>query len=163
MAAPTQALSAEGAIILNQANQTYAPMQTIQYEGRLRIATFTVTLASQGTGLYTLCQLPRGAKIIRFEHLHEVSLGASATISIGLAGKDNSGYISADNTTTADAPALFRAAATDTTTTVQVLGQTAALGWQYTTQKEVLVTATVAVAALPASGTWSGQILYVVD
>jgi hypothetical protein len=162
MAAPTQALSAEGTIILNQSNSTYAPLTTTQYEGRIRVATFTVTLAAQAAGLYTLCQLPKGAKIVRFEHLHEASLGASATISLGLAGKDNSGYIS-DSPSVADAPAFFRAAATDTTTTVQVVGVTAALGWQYSTQKEVLVTATVAVAALPASGTWSGQILYVVD
>lgn len=158
MAAPTLFLSAEASAEGNYTT-TYAPLKTTQKEGRKRVSTFTVTLAAQAVGTYGLCKVPAGARITDIKWRSSVGLGGTATIAIGLAGADNSGYYEG---TTADDGAYFRAAATSNVTT-EVDGDTTTGSILYTTTKEVWITATVAAAALPGSGTWGGVVEYVVD
>lgn len=168
MALPTTGLSDEGKLILAIQAGTSGDVSTYSHNqiassahhGKLRVAAFSVTLAAQGTGTYLLCRLPAGAKILRGEYQQSVTFGATATVAIGAVGSDNSGYLTADNSTTADSTSLFRAAATSTSTALTTFADTTALKAGYVLEKEWWVTVTVAAAALPASGTWTGAIIY---
>jgi len=136
----------------------YAPLRPNEAEGRVRLAYFTKTFASEASGFYMgLCRIPRGARLLRGCLYMSASTG-SATIAIGLCGKDDSGFIAPG---VADGPALCLAAQTMSTTEVPFL-VTQALYQGYVTVKELYLTLTTGGAAM-ASQTLRGYLLYVVD
>jgi hypothetical protein len=98
--------------------------------------TAKITLASQGSGdTITLWKEYAGEVPLFGILLASATLGASATIAIG----------------TAASAAKYRAAATHTVTVPTFFGVAAACGTPLTADADVLIT--IAVAALPSSGT----------
>jgi hypothetical protein len=67
--------------------------------------TFTVAVASSND-TYSVTTIPANCRVIGGT-IGWTALGAGRTIDVGLAGADNSGYISVDGSTTADDPDLF--------------------------------------------------------
>ncbi len=142
---------------------TYAPGNGRDTEGRVHRQYFNVTLASQASGsTFGLAILPAGARIFGVTWIQSATFGATATLAIGLTSLDGTGTIDG---TIADsdnaAKGFFRAAATQTTTTILTFGQTVALGWGYVTTKELALTFTVGAADLPSSGTVVGYVDYI--
>jgi hypothetical protein len=151
----------------------YKPLKPNVYEGRVRIADWTLTLASQVAGTnFALCRLPKGARIITGVISASATLANSAQISIGLAAVDGSGLIdagltiqpdggAATGTPESDQVACLKAAAVQGTTQVP-FAITQALGYLYETAKEVFVTMTTSVGTV-ATEVVRGHVLYVVD
>lgn len=105
--------------------------------GRLRRFRATVTFASQASGdTITLTQVPAGFTFAYGIVNNTASFGASATVAIG----------------TAASTGKYRAAATLTTTGPVLIGTTTAADDDALAAEETVIM-TVAVAALPASGT----------
>lgn len=104
--------------------------------GKVRVAQAVFNCASDGTGTYTApIRLPAGARVICAYINASVTMGASATIAIGIAGSTGK----------------YRAAATYTSAdTFTLLGLNAALAVALAAEEQILLT--VAAAALPASG-----------
>lgn len=139
----------------------YSPLKPNQENGRVRMSFFTKTFASEAAGLdLALCKLPKGARIVGGEISFSASTG-TATIAVGLMGKDGSGFIDAANSVS-DNTALLLAAAAITTTPVVRLANTQALSYGYETEKELYVTLTTAVAAM-GTQVLKGHIAYIVD
>jgi len=139
----------------------YAPVKTTQLQGRVRIATFTRQYVTEAAGDDTaLVVLPKGAKILNI-HLQLSASSGAATLAVGIAGKDKTGFIDGPGTIS-DSNAFFRAAAALTVTTDTVCGDTQALNTMYETLKEVWITITTAAAAM-ANQLLTGYVLYVVD
>lgn len=174
MAAPTL-FSDE--LTANQA-PLYAPLKPNRSEGRVRTANFRLTLASQAAGaVFGVAVLPKGARIIGGELCASATLSNSATLAVGLAGKDNSGYYDdavaggpgyktdgsavTVGTPVADGGALLKAAAAQGATMVP-FAITQALGYLYETAKEVYVTLTTGTGTV-GTEVVTGSIRYVVD
>lgn len=105
--------------------------------GRLRRFRATVTFASQASGdTITLAQVPAGYTFAYGIVNNTASFGASATVAIG----------------TAASAGKYRAAATLTSTGPVLIGTTTAADDDALTAEETVIM-TVAVAALPSSGT----------
>lgn len=105
--------------------------------GRLRRFRATVTFASQASGdTITLAQVPAGYTFAYGLINATASFGASATVAIG----------------TAASAGKYRAAATHTSTGLSLFGTTTAADDDALTAEETVIM-TVAVAALPSSGT----------
>jgi hypothetical protein len=139
----------------------YAPLKPNQYEGRQRIAFFTVTLASQAAGEdIAVCILPKGARIIGGLIVASATLANSAQVSVGLMAKDASGYIDED-LSVADSVTALKAAAVLSTTQVP-FAITQALKYGYETEKELYVTLTTSVGTV-ATEVITGHVTYVVD
>jgi len=104
--------------------------------GKLRIASAVFTCASDGTGTYTTpIRLPRGARVLFLMLNASATMGASATIAIGITGSTGK----------------YRAAATYTSAdTATFLALNAAHMSALTADEQIIMT--VASAALPASG-----------
>lgn len=140
---------------------TYAPLKPNQYEGRIRVAYFTKTFASEAAGLdLALCAIPKGARILFGSFWVSASTG-TATLSIGLMDKAGTGFIDAA-LSVSDNVAFFLAAAAVTETTEQRFANSIALNFGYETEKECYLTLTTAAAAM---GTQSlrGYLAYTVD
>ncbi len=104
--------------------------------GKVRVALAEFTCASDAAGTYTApIVIPRGARVIMAGLNADATLGASATIAIGIAGATGK-YRAAATYTTADAWTFF--------------ALNAATGAQLTAAEQIIVT--IAVAALPSSG-----------
>lgn len=139
----------------------YAPLKPNQYEGRIRVAYFTKTFASEAAGHdVALCVLPKNARIISGSFWVSASTG-SATLAIGLKGRDESGFIDAAGLVS-DNTAFFLAAAAVTVLTEQRFANTIALNAGYELEKECYVTLVTAAAAMTTQSL-RGFILYVVD
>lgn len=104
--------------------------------GHLRSAIAEFTAASDAVGTYTVpIRIPRGAYVRGMWMNASVTMGASATIAIGITG----------------ATGKYRAAAVFTTTDSNVFSAlNAAMGVALAAEEQIIMT--VAVAALPASG-----------
>ena len=157
----------------------YAPMKPNVQGGRVRSINFRLTLAAQASGTsIAVAKLPRGAKIIGGTLSASATLANSATLAVGLAGADASGYIddavagvtsgyqpdgSAVTTGTAisDSTTCLKAAAAQGATQVP-FAITQALGYLYETAKEVWVTLTTGTGAVTTEVV-RGDIFYVVD
>ncbi len=127
---------------------------------KLRIVPFEVTLASQASGEdIALAIIPRGARLIKGELSASATLSNSAQISIGLAGRDGTGYVDdttgtipsyAGGTTTGpltDSVTCLKAAATQSTTLVGFV-LTQALGSLYEAKKDLWLTCTTSVGTV---------------
>lgn len=156
----------------------YAPLKTNLQGGRVRMAFFRVTLASQAAGEdIACCIIPKGARILGGVLAASATLANSATLAVGLMGKDLSGYIDdavtggpGYNTTgaatvvgtpIADGVAVLKAAAAQGATQVP-FAITQALGYGYETAKELYLTITTGTGTV-STEVVTGHVLYVVD
>lgn len=156
----------------------YAPLKTNRAEGRVRSCNFRLTLASQVSGTrFAVAKIPKGARILGGELLASATLANSATLAVGLAGADNSGYyddavaggpgLKTDGTAVtvgtpvADGDALLKAAAAQGATLVP-FAITQALGYGYETAKEVYLTLVTGTGTV-ATEVVTGSVRYVVD
>ena len=134
-----------------------------EVEAKVRRSCFNLDLASQATGTYGLCRIPKGAIIQGIKWCNSVSLGSS-TITFAPVAADGSGYIDAANSVADDAAGtlLFfkNPAAVSTVTTGQSCADSIAQNFMYVTEKELILTLIVAAAALPSSGTLKGYVEY---
>lgn len=116
-------------------------------DATVRCFTEIVTLASQTTSdTIEVARLPKGAKFLYGVLTASATLGASATIAIGVTGS-TAKYRAAATFTTADTPTFF--------------GKAAATGVALTAEETVFIT--IAVANLPSSGTLVVQMFYTFD
>lgn len=142
--------------------------------GRVRTCVFTVTLASQGTGEdIAVAVIPKGATLIYGALFASATLANSATLAVGLMGKDGTGYVD-DRTTTipsyvggtatgplTDSISCLKAAAAQGATRVEFL-LTQALGLGYVAAKELYLTLTTGTGTV-ATETVQGYVEYVLD
>lgn len=118
----------------NNAGSDLIPVALLGGKVRAAIAEFTCASDAQGTYQVPI-RLPRGARVIAGFLNASVTMGASATIAIGISG----------------ATGKYRAAATYTTAdTLTFLSLNAATGAELTAEEQIIMT--VASAALPSSG-----------
>lgn len=131
-------LYGEQGTLLN-AGTTLAPGM---HNGTVRVLNEEITLASQGTAdTIVIGTLPKGA-IPLFGVMNNSATLGSSTVAIGITGTTGK----------------YRAAAVKTTTTPEIFGVTAGIGDALTADEEVFIT--IAVAALPASGTLRVMLYY---
>lgn len=139
----------------------YAPLKPNQYEGRQRVAFFTVTLASQAAGEdIAVAIIPKGARILGGLIVASATLSNSAQVSVGLMAKDASGYIDAAESVSDDVAALKAAAVLSTTQVPFAI--TSALKYGYETEKELYLTLTTSVGTV-GTEVIKGHLTYVVD
>lgn len=160
------------------APQTYGPVQANRHYGRVRCSSFKLTLASQASGTsFAVVIIPKGARIISGSIIASATLANSATLAVGLAGKDGTGYIDdavvggpgikpdgtavTVGTAVSDATACLKAAAAQGATAVG-FALTQALGYLYETAKEVYLTLTTGTGTV-STEVVTGHVLYVVD
>ena len=140
---------------------TYTPLRPNQREGRVRIAYFSKTFASEASGTNIgLTELPKGARIIDGEITVSATTG-SATIAVGLMAKDGSGTIDSANSVS-DGVAYGLVAAAITTTAIVPLFATQALYRNYETQKPLIVSLSTAAATMGPQVAM-GWVRYVAD
>lgn len=128
--------SAEATLALNSTPSKFVPVA--KWGGRLRRFRATITLAAQAIADdVVLFKLPSGSLFAYGVLNSSATLGATATVAVGVAGT----------------PAKYRAAAVHTTPNLPVLfGLNSAVDDEPLTGDEDVIL-TVGVAALPASGT----------
>lgn len=160
------------------APQTYGPVAANWSYGKLRVGAFRLVLASQAAGTsFAVAIIPKGARILSGILAASATLANSATLSVGLAGKDASGYIDdavaggpgltpagaavTVGTPIDDAVACLKAAAAQGATQVP-FAITQALGYLYETAKEVYLTLTTGTGTV-ATEVVTGHVIYVVD
>lgn len=154
-------ISGYSAELTQVAPPNFAPLKPNQLHGRKRVAFFSKTFASESAGAnIALCVLPKGARITGGDISFSATTG-SATIALGLAGKDLTGYIDAAGSVS-DGVALLLAAAAITTTPRVPFANTQALYYGYETEKELWLTLTTAAASM-GTQVLKGHIEYVVD
>lgn len=111
--------------------------------GTVRCFVEEVTMAAQTTSdTIVVAKLPKGAIPLFGILINSATMGASATVAIGITG--NTGK--------------YRAAATKTSITPEVFGVTAGLGEPLAADEEVFVT--IGAASLPSSGTFRVMMFY---
>lgn len=104
-------------------------------DGNVRVKRATITLASQTTSdTIVIAKAKAGESFLYGVMNNSATLGASATVAIGVTGTTGK----------------YRAAAVKTSTTPEVFGPVAAMT-KLTADEEIFIT--IAVASLPASGT----------
>ena len=115
--------------------------------GKLRVFSETFTMAAQAAGdIIELARLPKGARVLFGVLNASATLGAAATLAIGIAGNTGK-YRAAAVHTTADAPVLF--------------GVNAGMGVKLAAEE--IVIGTVAVAALPGAGNVNVMMVYTIE
>lgn len=111
--------------------------------GTVRCFVEEVTMAGQTTSdTIVVAKLPKGAIPLFGILINSATMGASATVAIGITGSTGK----------------YRAAATKTSITPEVFGVTAGLGEPLTADEEVFVT--IGAASLPGSGTFRVMMFY---
>ena len=158
--------------------QTYLPLKPNQYQGRLRISEFTLTLASQVSGTsFAVMLLPARARIISGQIIASATLANSATLAVGLAGADGLGTIDdalatgpgldpargtvTVGTTISDSTTCLKAAAAQGATLVGY-ALTQALGYLYETAKPVYITLTTGTGTV-STEVVTGHCIWVLD
>ena len=115
-------------------------------QGTVRVFDESFTMASQATtDTVVVARLPKGAVVLYGMLIASATMGASATVAIGITGTTGK----------------YRAAAVKTTIVPEIFGVTAGLGEALTAEEDVFIT--IAVAALPAAGTARVMMFYTVD
>lgn len=115
-------------------------------QGTVRVFDESFTMASQATtDTVVVARLPKGAVVLYGMLIASATMGASATVAIGVTGTTGK----------------YRAAAVKTTIVPEIFGVTAGLGTALTAEEDVFIT--IAVAALPAAGTVRVMMFYTVD
>lgn len=151
----------------------YAPLKPNQRDGRVRVSTFKLTLASQTSATsFAVATIPKGARILGGILVASATLANSATLAVGIAAKDGTGLIddgsaistanaAATGTALSDLTTALKAAAIQSTTQVP-FAITQALGYHYETQKEVYLTLTTGVGTV-STEVVQGEVRYVLD
>lgn len=120
------------------------PIPQYGYAARIQTYRAVITLAAQAAGdTIRLFRLPAGVYPLRGWMTSTVTLGASATVAIGISGTTGK-YRAAAVHTAVNVPTPFMVADANITSGLPV---------PLATSEEVI--ATIAVAALPGSGTWT--------
>lgn len=115
-------------------------------DGTLRIFSETFTLAAQATtDTIVIGRLPKGARFHFGILSNSATLGASATVAIGITGTTGK----------------YRAAAVKTSVTPEIFGLEAGMGDELAAEEEVFIT--IAVAALPGAGEVRVKLFYTFD
>lgn len=118
-----------------------------QWGGRVRAIHDSITLATQGAGtVIKIGRIPKGACVLFGALMTTVTLGASATLAVGISGTTGK-YRAAATLTTTDAPQFF--------------GVTSAVMTELTSDETIQIL--TAVANLPGSGTLRCFMFYMVD
>ena len=139
----------------------YAPIKPNKSGGRVRIQYFTKTFAAEASGTsIALCIIPAGARILTGGIIASATLANSATIAMGLAGKDGNGFINKGGTTSDSTTMLKAAAALGATMTGFALTQ--ALNFGLELDKECYLTMTTGTGAVTTEVV-SGYLMYAVD
>ena len=145
------------------ATEGHAPLKANELYGRVRMTKFTVATGAgiAQNSIIALAKLPKGSRIVG-GRIDFGAMGTSATCELGLAATDGGGYLDAAGTVSDTIDKLLAAG------NVAALGQldyanTAALGFLYETEKEVMLVAKATGAAWAASKTLQGIIKFVVD
>lgn len=126
--------------------QGYKPRATV-YQARLKRLRATITWNSQTTSdILAIGTLPVGATFAFGVITQTATMGASATLAIGIAGTTGKYRAAATSTASDGAPALF--------------GLTAQAGLVDPLTAEENIIGTIAAASLPASGTQVIDIFY---
>lgn len=156
----------------------YAPIKTNRQYGRVRSYCWRLTLASQASGTtFAVAIIPKGARIIGGSIAASATLANSATLAVGIAGKDATGYYDdavaagpgyktdgsavTTGTPVADTTTGLKAAAAQGATLVP-FALTQALGYLYETAKEVYLTLTTGTGTV-STEVVTGHVYYVVD
>lgn len=123
----------------------YIPSSLLSGKARVALAEFTCASDAQGT--YTVpIRLPRGARVLCAFMNASATMGASATIALGIAGSTGK----------------YRAAATYTSAdTFSLFALNAATGVALAAEEQIIMT--VGSAALPSSGRLLIGFLYVIE
>lgn len=125
-------------------------------EGGVRTyrAKAVITLATQASGEdIAVFLLKKGTTLWGGNLYASATLDNSATLAVGLMGADGSGYITADNSTTADTVNGLKTAAAQGTTLV-TFGTTVALYWGYTLEKDCYLTITTGTGTVATETVW---------
>lgn len=141
-----------------------APIAPNEMHGRMRMARFTfntVLGVTDGNNI-AACIIPKGARILRIFLAWE-AMGGTADLDVGLMGNDGSGYISADNSTTADDDDMFAAALDIDGAGEDTVAATIAENYGYETEKECLLVLTAEAGNWAADKDIIGHVEYVVD
>lgn len=164
--------------ITNNLPPLYAPIKTNRAHGRVRACCWRLTLAAQASGTtFAVAIIPKGARIISGVIAASATLANSATLAVGIAGRDGTGYYDdavaggpgyktdgsavTTGTPVADTTVGLKAAAAQGATQVP-FALTQALGYLYETAKEVYLTLTTGTGAVTTEVV-TGHVLYVVD
>lgn len=141
-----------------------AKLQPNQYEGRLRIARFTYDTDTDRTQNHHvgLAVLPKGARVIG-GFVAFGAMGAGATMGIGLAGNDDSGYIDADNSVSDVATHFLNALDVSAAGVTETLARTVALNYGYELEKECKLVMKMTGAQWAADKQVYGHVEYIVD
>lgn len=157
--------------------QLFAPVKANEHYGRVRCSNFKLTLAGQAAGTsFAMCIIPKGARILSGSLSASATLANSATLSVGLAGKDGNGYIDdaveSGRRTPANAAVTVGTPISDSITCLKAAAAQGAaqvpfaitniLGYCYETAKEVYLTITTGTGTVSTEEVW-GHVLYVVD
>lgn len=142
----------------------YQQLKPTELYGRKRSSFFTYTSTALAAGSrIAVTKLPANARILGGYWLLSATLGASTTLSVGLAGLNNNGYYDDTGTPAADSDTLLLGATASTGTTKVEFANTVALKNGYITTKEVYLVLATAGATLTAGVTVQGEVEYVVD
>lgn len=156
----------------------YAPIKPNRMHGRLRVCAWRWTCAAEASGTtVAVAIIPKGARIIGGVIAASATLANSATLAVGIAGRDGSGYYDdavaggpgyktdgtavTTGTPVADTTAGLKAAAAQGAAQVG-FALTQALGYGYETAKEVYLTLTTGTGAVTTEVV-TGHVMYVVD
>lgn len=138
-----------------------AALEPTEHYGRKRISYFTVTLASQASGEdIAVAILPKGARILSGQITATATLANSATLAVGLMGKDGNGFIDSA-ASVSDSVSLLKAAAAQGTAIVG-FALTQTLYYGYKVQKDLYLTLTTGTGTV-ATEVIKGHVEYVVD
>ena len=142
----------------------HAPIKPNEMYGRMRSTRFTFNTGAGVTDGEAIVAaiLPKGARVLRIFTAFE-DMGGSAAVDVGLFGNDGSGYISADNSTTADDDDLFAAALDISSAGEATIADTIAQNYGYELEKECALVLTAESDDWAADKDIIGHVEYVVD
>lgn len=141
----------------------YQQLKPTELHGRRRVAFFDYTSTALTAGSrIAVTRIPSGARILGGYWLLSATLGASTTLSVGLAGVNNDGNYLADPAT-ADSDTVLLGATASTGTTKVEFANTVALKNGLTLDKECYLVLATGGATLTAGVTVQGAVEYVVD
>jgi hypothetical protein len=138
----------------------YTKLTTKELYGRRRVSFGSVTADADENDVLGMVKVPANCRML-VGRLLTTALGASVTAIVGIAAQDGSGYIDAAGTV-ADDPDFFLGATDVSAASTTALANTLALGAGYVTEKEVIITVTLA-GANPDEGTVTLDVEYVND
>jgi len=149
--------------------QAHTPLNANEYRGRVRMSYFDFTVPTGDVAIAAnvgLCKIPKGARILGGRFTCDIDFSvATGTLDIGIMGADLTGFIDAAGSVADDVDFLAQDLDTSNAAATPDLAfaDTITHNHGYVTEKEVIVTATPVTAAISATKTCTGHVLWVVD